>query len=57
MIRINLLGGERQVKKRAIAFDLGKRLTLACSLILVLAAAGRPSPLLDLSPRAGGSGR
>ena len=40
MIRINLLGGERQVKKRAIAFDLGKRLTLACSLILVLAAAG-----------------
>ena len=40
MIRINLLGGERQVKKRAVAFDIGQRLTLACSLILVLAAAG-----------------
>jgi len=40
MIRINLLGGERQVKKRAISFDLGKRLTLACSLLLVLSAAG-----------------
>jgi type IV pilus assembly protein PilN len=40
MIRINLLGGERQVKKKAVAFDLGQRLTLACSLILVLTAAG-----------------
>ena len=40
MIRINLLGGERQVKKRAIAFDLGKRLTLACSLLLVVTAVG-----------------
>jgi type IV pilus assembly protein PilN len=40
MIRINLLGGERQLKKRAIAFDLGKQLTLACSMILVLSAAG-----------------
>jgi type IV pilus assembly protein PilN len=40
MIRINLLGGERQVKKRAVAFDLGKRLTLACSLLLVVTAAG-----------------
>ena len=40
MIRINLLGGERQVKKRAVTFDLGKRLTLACSLLLVLTAAG-----------------
>jgi len=40
MIRINLLGGERQVKKRAVAFDVGKRLTLACSLLLVLTAAG-----------------
>jgi type IV pilus assembly protein PilN len=40
MIRINLLGGERQVKKRAIAFDLGKRLTLACSLVLVVTAVG-----------------
>ena len=40
MIRINLLGGERQVKKRAIAFDLGKRLTLACSMLLVVSALG-----------------
>jgi len=40
MIRINLLGGERQVKKRAIAFDLGKRLTLACSMVLVLSVLG-----------------
>src|SRR5882762_7013822 len=40
MIRINLLGGERQVKKKALAFDIGQRLTLACSLILVLTAAG-----------------
>jgi len=40
MIRINLLGGERQVKKKAIVFDSGKQLTLACSLVLVLAAAG-----------------
>jgi len=40
MIRINLLGGERQVKKKAIAFDIGQRLTLACSLILVLTAVG-----------------
>ena len=41
MIRINLLGGERQVKKKAVAFDIGQRLTLACSLILVVAAGGR----------------
>ena len=40
MIRINLLGGERQVKKKAIAFDIGQRLTLACSLTLVLSAGG-----------------
>jgi type IV pilus assembly protein PilN len=40
MIRINLLGGERQKKARAIAFDAGQRLTVACSLILVVAAAG-----------------
>jgi 2-methylcitrate dehydratase PrpD len=31
MIRINLLGGERQVKKKVVAFDIGQRLTLACS--------------------------
>ena len=38
MIRINLLGLERQKKSRAAAFDVGQRLTLACSLILVVAA-------------------
>ena len=37
MIRINLLGAERQRAKRAAAFDVGQRLTLACSLILVVA--------------------
>ena len=40
MIRINLLGGERQVKKRAVAFDIAQRLTAVCSLLLVLTAAG-----------------
>src|SRR2546426_7100114 len=40
MIRINLLGGERKVQKKAMAFDVGQRMTLACSLILVLTAAG-----------------
>ncbi len=37
MIRINLLGVERQKARRAPAFDIGQRVTLACSLILVLA--------------------
>src|SRR5258705_219427 len=40
MIRINLLGGERQVKKKAMTFDVGQRLTVACGLIVVLTAAG-----------------
>jgi type IV pilus assembly protein PilN len=40
MIRINLLGVERKQARRAAAFDIGKRVTLACSLILVVAAAG-----------------
>ena len=40
MIRINLLGVERQKAKKALAFDLGQRLTLACSLVLVAAALG-----------------
>ena len=40
MIRINLLGGERQVKKRAVAFDIAQQLTAVCSLLLVLTAAG-----------------
>jgi type IV pilus assembly protein PilN len=40
MIRINLLGVERQKTKKAAIFDVGKQITLACSLILVLAALG-----------------
>jgi type IV pilus assembly protein PilN len=40
MIRINLLGVDRQKARRAPAFDIGKRVTLACSLVLVAAAAG-----------------
>jgi type IV pilus assembly protein PilN len=41
VIRINLLGVERQkVKKAAPAFDIGQRLTVACSLILVLGLLG-----------------
>lgn len=40
MIRINLLGVERKSVKKAIAFDVGQRITLACSLILVLTALG-----------------
>ena len=38
MIRINLLGVERQKKSRAVSFDVGQQLTLVCSLILVAAA-------------------
>ena len=42
MIRINLLGTERQKTKAAKipSFDLGQRLTFACSLILVAAGVG-----------------
>ena len=40
MIRINLLGIERKPTRRVATFDIGKRITLACSLILVVAAAG-----------------
>jgi type IV pilus assembly protein PilN len=40
MIRINLLGVERQKAKKSAAFDVGQRLTLACSLILVATAIG-----------------
>ena len=40
MIRINLLGVERQKTKKAAIFDVGKQITLACSLILVIAALG-----------------
>ena len=35
MIRVNLLGVERQKAKKAIAFDVGQSVTAACSLILV----------------------
>lgn len=41
MIRINLLGAERAPKTRKVpSFDLGQRLTVACSLILVAAVVG-----------------
>jgi type IV pilus assembly protein PilN len=40
MIRINLLGVDRQKTKKAAIFDVGKQITLACSLILVLGALG-----------------
>jgi type IV pilus assembly protein PilN len=40
MIRINLLGVERQKAKKAPTIDIGQRLTIACSLILVAAAVG-----------------
>ncbi len=41
MIRINLLGTERkQAARKAPAFDVGQRLTVACSLILVAAVVG-----------------
>jgi type IV pilus assembly protein PilN len=40
MIRINLLGVERKPARRAATFDIGKRITLACSLVLVVAVAG-----------------
>ena len=41
MIRINLLSSERQkAARRTPTFDIGKRITLACSLILVLGIGG-----------------
>jgi type IV pilus assembly protein PilN len=40
MIRINLLGTERKQAKKAPAFDVGQRLTVACSLILVVTVVG-----------------
>lgn len=39
MIRINLLATERQRVRKAIAFDVGQRLTVAASVILVAAVA------------------
>ena len=40
MIRINLLGVERPRSRKAFAFDVGRQLTLAASLILIVAALG-----------------
>jgi type IV pilus assembly protein PilN len=41
MIRINLLGVERkQVRSKGPSFDIGQKLTVACSLILVVAMLG-----------------
>jgi type IV pilus assembly protein PilN len=40
MIRINLLGGDRQKAKSAIRFDVGQQLTALCGLIVVAAVAG-----------------
>jgi type IV pilus assembly protein PilN len=40
MIRINLLGVERQKAKKAFAFDPGAQLTVLCSLILVASVLG-----------------
>src|SRR5689334_4538848 len=40
MIRINLLGGERQKAKSAARFDAGQQLTAMCGLVVVAAAAG-----------------
>lgn len=40
MIRINLIGGERQKAKKTTAFDAGQRITAACSLVLVLGVGG-----------------
>jgi type IV pilus assembly protein PilN len=38
MIRINLLGVERAKVKKKVAFQVGQKLTLGCSLILILTA-------------------
>ena len=40
MIRINLLGVERQKARRAVAFDQTRQLAVACALVLVATAAG-----------------
>lgn len=38
MIRINLLGVERARARKKLAFQTGQKLTVACSLVLILAA-------------------
>jgi type IV pilus assembly protein PilN len=40
MIRINLLAGERQVKKKGFTFDSGRQTMAACILLLSVTAAG-----------------
>jgi type IV pilus assembly protein PilN len=40
MIRINLLGVERKQTRRPATFNIGRQITLLCSLILLVAAAG-----------------
>ena len=40
MIRINLLGGERQKAKSAARFDVGQQLTALCGLLVVAAVGG-----------------
>src|SRR5688572_26482002 len=40
MIRVNLLGIERQKTKKAPAFDRAARVTAACSLVLIAAVGG-----------------
>jgi len=41
MIRVNLLGGERQkVKASAVTFDINQRITAACVLVVVVSALG-----------------
>ena len=42
MIRINLLAVEREKPKKrgGVAFDIGQKVTLVCSLILVVTALG-----------------
>jgi type IV pilus assembly protein PilN len=40
MIRINLLGVERKQARKAPTFDVGQKLTIACSLILVVGVLG-----------------
>ena len=56
MIRINLVTAERDRSKRAVGFDTGQKVTVACTLILVLTVGvivwqfwtlGRQSQALD----------
>ena len=40
MIRVNLLGRERQVKKPLLALDSAQRITIGCTLLLMASTAG-----------------